>query len=111
MSDSALNIQLKRLIRAHMNFLSLEKKKEGAVLNAVATIIDQTIDINTKESLNCSDFQLYAASLNPQIRNYAHHIMNWWSKSTSYPSPSFSCPVDNRQLGNNVFSLSAVLKS
>ena len=47
----------------------------------------------------------------PQIRNYAHHIMNWWSKSTSYPSPSFSCPVDNRQLGNNVFSLSAVLKS
>lgn len=50
-------------------------------------------------------------SLNPQIRNYAHHIMNWWSKSTSYPSPSFSCPVDNRQLGNNVFSLSAVLKS
>ncbi len=50
-------------------------------------------------------------SINPQIRNYAHHIMNWWSKSTSYPSPSFSCPVDNRQLGNNVFSLSAVLKS
>ena len=69
MSDSALNIQLKRLIRAHMNFLSLEKKKEGAVLNAVATIIDQTIDINTKESLNCSDFQLYAASLNEKTSN------------------------------------------
>lgn len=50
-------------------------------------------------------------SINPQIRNYAHHIMNWWSKSTSYPSPSFSCPVDNRQLRSSVFSLSAVLKS
>ena len=28
-----------------------------------------------------------------------------------YPSPSFSCPVDNRQLRSSVFSLSAVLKS
>ena len=52
-----------------MNFLSLEKKKEGAVLNAVTTIIDQTIDINTKESLNSSDFQLYAASLNEKTSN------------------------------------------
>ena len=49
---------------AHMNYLSFEKKKEGAVLNAVATIIDQTIDIKSEESINCSDFQLHAASLN-----------------------------------------------
>lgn len=49
---------------AHMNYLLLEKKKESAVLNAVATIIDQTINISSEESLNCSDFQLYATSLN-----------------------------------------------
>ena len=32
-------------------------------------------------------------------------------KHTIEPSPSFSCPVDNRQLRSSVFSLSAVLKS
>ena len=56
-------------------------------------------------------FDSKLSSVIPQIRNYAHHIMNWWSKSTSYPSPSFSCPVDNRQLRSSVFSMSAVLKS
>ena len=34
-----------------------------------------------------------------------------WSKSTSYISPTFNCPVANRQFRSNVFSLSAVLKS
>ena len=43
--------------------------------------------------------------------SYFSVSMNWWSKSTSYPSPSFNCPVDNRQFRSNVFSLSAVLKA
>lgn len=64
MSEPALIIQLQRLIKSHMNYLSLDKKREGAVLNAVAKIIGQTIDIHSGESLNCSDFQIQAASLN-----------------------------------------------
>ena len=54
---------------AHMNYLSFNKKKEGAVLNAVTTIIDQAIDINSEESVNGTDFQLYAASLNEKTGN------------------------------------------
>lgn len=64
MSDSTLNIQLKRLIRAHLNYLSFDKKKEGAVLNAVEAIIDQAVDIHSEDSFTLSAFQLYAASLN-----------------------------------------------
>lgn len=81
-------------------------------IEGIGTTRDVFIAFTTScKSRNIIEALNVCKNSNPQIRNYAHHIMNWWSKSTSYPSPSFSCPVDNRQLGNNVFSLSAVLKS
>lgn len=84
-------------------------KRQTAAENAVRRYVCE--NLYYPNSYDPVSTKVDSVFYNPQIRNYAHHIMNWWSKSTSYPSPSFSCPVDNRQLGNNVFSLSAVLKS
>ena len=43
--------------------------------------------------------------------SYFSVSMNWWSKSTSYISPSFSWPDANIQLSSKVLRVSAVLKS
>ena len=64
MLNSYLLSNLKRLIRGVLNSFSYNTEKEHAVLNALATIIDEPIDVLCTDSLDITEFQLQAASLN-----------------------------------------------